>query len=385
MAAFYVIPHPTASQYQKTETMIKKIAFFLTLTFVLSAWKTTTKTTTPSKTYTIEGIVQDDNGQALIGANVLFKGTSNGTVTDIDGKFTLQWNHRCADLQISYTGYDTKEERICAGSPAIVQLTTAQLQMEELIVTGMSKRPRRSKEYKKMDAAYAPASIMAYESTPVMSYAMPAGDAAPNFNTEDYDLIQENRFYKARQTPLSTFSIDVDAASYSNMRRFLQNGQEPPVDAVRIEEMVNYFNYEYPEPDSEHPFEVITEVSDCPWAPEHRLLHVGMQGKRIPMDDLPASNLVFLIDVSGSMNAANKLPLLKSSFKLLADQMREQDKVALVVYAGAAGLVLEPTSGANKQKIKDAIDKLSAGGSTAGGAGIQLAYKVAKENFVKGW
>ena len=161
-------------------------------------------------------------------------------------------------------------------------------------------------------------------------------------------------------------------------------GQRPPADAIRIEEVVNYFNYEYPQPTSEHPFEVITEVSDCPWNSDNRLLHVGMQGKKIPMENLPASNLVFLIDVSGSMNSPNKLPLLQSSFKLLVDQLREKDRVALVVYAGAAGVVLPSTHGLNKQKIKQAINQLSAGGSTAGGAGIQLAYGIAQQNFVEG-
>jgi len=161
-------------------------------------------------------------------------------------------------------------------------------------------------------------------------------------------------------------------------------GSAPPKDAIRIEELVNYFNYEYPQPQDEHPFEVVTEISECPWQPQHRLVHIGLQGKKMPTEHLPASNLVFLIDVSGSMNAQNKLPLLVSSFKLLTDQLREQDRVAIVVYAGAAGMVLPPTSGADKQKIKDALSKLQAGGSTAGGAGIKLAYETARENFVKG-
>ncbi|HRF41540.1 MAG TPA: VWA domain-containing protein, partial [Saprospiraceae bacterium] len=203
-------------------------------------------------------------------------------------------------------------------------------------------------------------------------------------NTEDYSPIAENRFHKATDTPLSTFSIDVDAASYSNMRRFLKNGQMPPADAVRIEEMINYFDYQYPQPTGEHPFEVVAEMSECPWQPEHRLLHIGLKGREIATDKLPPSNLVFLIDVSGSMDSPNKLPLLQSAFRLLVNQLRPQDKVAMVVYAGAAGLVLEPTDGNDKQKILEALQRLQAGGSTAGGAGIRLAYDVARQHFVKG-
>ena len=204
------------------------------------------------------------------------------------------------------------------------------------------------------------------------------------FNTEDYDHIVENRFLAATQNPLSTFSIDVDEAAYSNVRRYINNGSIPPAGAVRIEEMINYFDYTYPQPQNDEPFTVNTEMSECPWSPQHRLVHIGLQGKEIPVQNLPNANIVFLIDVSGSMEDANKLPLVKSSMKLLADQLRPDDKVAIVVYAGNAGLVLPATSGSNKIAIKEAIDQLEAGGSTAGGEGIQLAYKVARENFIKG-
>jgi Ca-activated chloride channel family protein len=203
------------------------------------------------------------------------------------------------------------------------------------------------------------------------------------FNTEDYDNIVENKFLAATKNPLSTFSIDVDEAAYSNVRRYLENGSLPPAGAVRIEEMINYFDYVYPKPENGEPFTVNTEISDCPWNTQHRLVHIGLQGKEIPVDNLPPSNMVFLIDVSGSMNESNKLPLVQASLNMLVDQLREKDKVAIVVYAGNAGLVLPTTSGSNKIKIKEAIDNLEAGGSTAGGEGIQLAYKVAKENFIK--
>ncbi|HQU56984.1 MAG TPA: VWA domain-containing protein, partial [Chitinophagaceae bacterium] len=204
-----------------------------------------------------------------------------------------------------------------------------------------------------------------------------------DFNREGYDKITENPFKKVNDYPLSTFSIDVDAASYSNVRRFLNQGQLPPAGAVRIEEMINYFKYDYKQPKNGQPFSIHTEMANAPWNPNNKLVLIGLQGKKIPTDNLPASNLVFLIDVSGSMRSSNKLPLVKASLKMLVEQLREQDKISLVVYAGAAGLVLPPTSGAEKTKIKDAIDKLRAGGSTAGGAGIKLAYKTAEENFMK--
>ncbi|PKP17186.1 MAG: hypothetical protein CVU07_04680, partial [Bacteroidetes bacterium HGW-Bacteroidetes-23] len=200
---------------------------------------------------------------------------------------------------------------------------------------------------------------------------------------ESYESFEENAFESPTTAPLSTFSIDVDNASYTNIRRFINNGQTVPKDAVRVEEMVNFFKYNYTEPTNEHPFSIHTEYSDCAWNSNHKVLKVGLQGKNIPTDNLPASNLVFLIDVSGSMNDQNKLPLLKQSMKILVEQLRKKDKVSIVVYAGAAGMVLSPTSGDDKKTIIDALEKLQAGGSTAGGAGIELAYKIAQENFVK--
>lgn len=204
------------------------------------------------------------------------------------------------------------------------------------------------------------------------------------YNREGYAHIEENKFFTAKQEPLSTFSIDVDAASYSNVRRFIQQGSLPPAGAVRIEELINYFDYSYPQPVGDRPFSVNTELAVCPWNPKHRLALIGLQGKQSQADELPAANLVFLVDVSGSMNEPNKLPLVKTSLKLLTDQLRDRDKVAIVVYAGNAGLVLSATPGSEKEKIKDAIDHLEAGGSTAGGEGIALAYNVAEKNFIKG-
>ena len=213
----------------------------------------------------------------------------------------------------------------------------------------------------------------------VFEERIPSGAVDPN---EEYNKIIENRFQGAILKPLSTFSIDVDRSSYANIRRMLNTGQIPPPDAVRFEEMVNYFEYEYPQPSGNEPFSVQTEYTDCPWKAGHQIVHIGIRGRKISIDNMPANNLVFLLDVSGSMNEPIKLPLVKSSLRLLVNQMRAEDKVSIVVYAGAAGLVLPPTNGTEKQKILDALEGLSAGGSTAGGQGILLAYKTAKENFL---
>jgi len=203
-------------------------------------------------------------------------------------------------------------------------------------------------------------------------------------NTEEYGRFQENSFLSVVDNPLSTFSIDVDRASYSNVRRYLNAGQRPPRDAVRIEELINYFTFDYPDPHGADPFSVTTEMASCPWNAKNRLLLVGLQARRMKTADLPPANLVFLIDVSGSMEMPNKLPLVKQSLALLVNQLRAQDRVAIVVYAGNAGLVLPSTGGDNKGAILSAIDGLEAGGSTAGGAGINLAYRIAKENFIDG-
>lgn len=208
-------------------------------------------------------------------------------------------------------------------------------------------------------------------------------NSKPVQNQESYDEWKENKFELTKAEPLSTFSIDVDNAAYSNIRRMINNGQQIDKNAVRIEEMINYFKYNYPQPKNGQPFSINTEYNDSPWNPKHKLLKIGLQGKTLNEKELPASNLVFLIDVSGSMNQQNKLPLLKSSFKILLEKLRPRDKVALVTYAGSAGVVLEPTSAKNKEKILTALENLSAGGSTAGGQGIELAYKLAQENFVK--
>ncbi|HKQ37147.1 MAG TPA: von Willebrand factor type A domain-containing protein, partial [Verrucomicrobiae bacterium] len=204
------------------------------------------------------------------------------------------------------------------------------------------------------------------------------------FSTETYDRIDANPFLRVIDNPLSTFSIDVDTASYANVRRFLNTGMLPPKDAVRIEELINYFSYDYPQPRDEHPFAVNVEINECPWNPAHRLARIGLKGKEIAAGERPACNLVFLIDVSGSMQPMNKLPLVISSLELLLDELSAQDRIALVVYAGSSGVVLDSTPCAQKARIRQALRALHAGGSTNGGQGIQDAYELARANFIRG-
>ena len=359
-----------------------------------------------SSEYTITGKVIDiDSQKPLIGVNVQIKGTQKGTLTDAKGEFSLKTSTKCAKLEFTHTGYLKEHKKACEQLPVVVQMGMDKkiLIPQDQEVTGQVLTSEDIKELpvrdihalaaktagisvgdKKIRIRGSRSNATEYyvDGLRVQGGTMRKDDGY--YSEESYDLIQENKFLKAGSNPTSTFSIDVDAASYSNVRRFIMNNQLPPKDAVRIEELVNYFDYDYPQPKGEDPFEVITEVANCPWASEHQLVHIGLQGKKIATEHLPASNLVFLVDVSGSMKSANKLPLLKSSFKLLTEQLRPQDRVAMVVYAGAAGLVLPSTSGKDKKVIMDALDQLNAGGSTAGGAGIKLAYKIARENFVQG-
>ncbi|MEN0050610.1 MAG: von Willebrand factor type A domain-containing protein [Bacteroidota bacterium] len=346
----------------------------------------------------ITGKITDESNQPLIGASVFERGTSNGTVTDVDGKFSLMVKDSAATLVINYTGFESQEIKLKKKQNNLDIKLSAGVQLDEIVVIGYGKqkkknstaaRSRTSPKRRKSQAAKKRENISVRGSRSATAHMKTntttpqTRSIEPTHNTEDYDQINENRFYQVQNEPQSTFSIDVDAASYSNMRRFLNNGQLPPKDAVRIEEMINYFDYDYPTPKSDQPFEVITEVSDCPWASEHRLLHIGLQGQKIDMEDLPPSNIVFLIDVSGSMSYENKLPLLKSSFELLVNELRPEDRVAIVTYAGSSGLVLPSTKGNEKDKMLQAINNLRSGGGTAGARGIKLAYQIAQENFLK--
>ncbi|MEK6780189.1 MAG: von Willebrand factor type A domain-containing protein [Bacteroidota bacterium] len=326
-------------------------------------------------------VTSSENGSVLSGVNVVLKGTNRSTVTNVAGDYRISVPAKGGTLVFSGIGLLTKEAKIGVSDVVNIKLESASSKLDEAIITaigvqgdkrvfGHPSSTKGAKE-KQADMLYAP-----------MQYEL----AEQEWNTEEYDGISENIFHDALRNPLSTFSIDVDAASYSNIRRYINNGQRPPKDAVRIEEMINYFEYDYVQPtaDGPDPFSIYTEIAIAPWNAKHKLVHIGLQGKKIPTDNLPPSNLVFLIDVSGSMSDQNKLPLLKASFKMLVAQLRSQDRVAIVVYAGAAGLVLESTSGSEKKRIIEALDNLEAGGSTAGGAGINLAYAVAKQNFKEG-
>ncbi len=225
--------------------------------------------------------------------------------------------------------------------------------------------------------------LMRQHAAPAVAAELYRVDDKVYYNTEEYVSRSENRFIEVNKEPLSTFSIDVDAAAYSNMRRFINQGQIPPADAIRTEELINYFSYNYAKPKGNDPVRITAEAGTCPWNNQHRLVRIGIKAREIADENLPPSNLVFLVDVSGSMYGATRLELVKSSLKLLVNNLRKQDRVAIVVYAGSAGEVLPSTSGNDKQKIREALDKLTAGGSTAGGAGIQLAYKIARNNFIK--
>lgn len=320
----------------------------------------------------ITGSVYDETGNPLPGVTIVEKGTTNGAQTDKYGKYSIQVNDTNSTLVFSFVGFQTEEIRVGKKQQINVILYADVQQLQEVVLEDVSSSSLR----KRLNATGA----VSRAAGP--SYMV--GESNPFHNTESYDAIEENIFHKSADKPLSTFSIDVDAASYSNMRRFLHMGQLPPKDAVRIEEMINYFHYDYEGPKDDKPFAIHTAKTKAPWNEDHLLVKIGIQGKKLAMEQLPPSNIVFLLDVSGSMNAPNKLPLLVSSLKMLTNELRPQDKVAIVVYAGAAGLVLPPTDGANKPAIIEALENLEAGGSTAGGAGIKLAYKVAKEHFVEG-
>ncbi|MEO1077668.1 MAG: von Willebrand factor type A domain-containing protein, partial [Bacteroidota bacterium] len=346
----------------------------------------------------IAGIVTDEAGDPLPSANVVLSGTAMGAVTNIDGEYIIlgipEGTYEVTASFVGYTSVTTRDVQVAANLTRILDFElSSPSDLQEIVV-----------EYEgpamKNDAVGVArtASGDASRMHGLTSYVSPApppppGGYIPGVQTynplptdrEGYAAIDENPFKRVGDAPLSTFGIDVDAASYANTRRFLNSGRLPPADAVRIEEFVNYFTYDYPDPEGPTgegaPFSITTEVAVAPWQPAHRLVRIGLQGRRIDTEDLPPANLVFLLDVSGSMGSADKLPLLKSALRLLVNELREEDTVAIAVYAGAAGVVLEPTSGADKETILEALDRLEAGGSTAGGQGIRLAYQLARQQF----
>ncbi len=339
-------------------------------------------TTPPVSPPVLHGTVTSTvDSQPVPAAQVAVQGLSLGAVSGSDGRYSLalpdSLRGRELTIRVRRIGYNQQQVllRVTGDSlRADFRLVPASVRLHEVVVTATASAMSRS------HASFSVASSGAAPGSGVQHADQARGR---RFNTEAYDRIEENPFRSARDVPLSTFSIDVDRASYANVRRFITQGQLPPVDAVRLEELVNYFPYQYGEPD-DAPVHLSADVAVAPWAPQHRLVRVALQARRVATEHLPPANLVFLMDVSGSMAAANKLPLLKDAFLLLVDQLRPQDRVAIVVYAGNAGLVLPSTPASDKTTIRSAIDRLEAGGSTAGGAGITLAYKVAKENFIAG-
>ncbi len=294
----------------------------------------------------------------------------------MNGFFVLKVSPGVYNLVISYIGYETKkiENLKVEATKKInldIKLNPAQIEGEEVVITAQAMG--QIKAINQQLSSNTIRSIVSAETIREL----------PDFNTDEYSYIDENNFKDAIKNPLSTFSIDVDAASYSNTRRFLMEGRLPPKDAVRVEEFINYFDYDYPVSETDLPFKIFTEYSECPWNEDNYLVHIGIKGKELIKDENIPSSLTFLIDVSGSMTPENKLPLLKKAFKMLVGQLNNDDKIAIVVYAGAAGLFLPTTYGSEKAKILGAIEQLQAGGSTAGGEGIILAYKIAKENFIE--
>jgi Ca-activated chloride channel family protein len=336
----------------------------------------------------LEGVVKDTQGMAIPGVDVIAKNTATQVThrakTDKKGRYEFRnLPLGIYDVWVLMPGFQAVKQtgiNIRTGKTARVDFT---LQFEGKVIS-----PAKPVEFELAEEKTAD-KMMRIQAPAVQGVVMGGmRKESPyrpqqQWNTEEYDRIYENRFLLAQQNPLSTFSIDVDTASYSNVRRFINSNQFPYKDAVRIEEMINYFSYDYPQPQKDHPFSITTEISTCPWNTSHRLIHIGLQGKSLETKQLPPSNLVFLLDVSGSMGQPNKLPLLQKAFKLLVNELGPNDRVSIVVYAGAAGLVLPSTAASKKETISSAIERLSAGGSTAGGAGIKLAYKVAHENYIR--
>lgn len=329
----------------------------------------------------VRGQVTDETNSPVIGASVKIKGTNKGIVTDTKGNYLIPVT-KGKTLVFGFVGYENQEV-VVTTTVINVKLNPTVRSLSECVVVGYGAQKKASVTGAVSSSRMAGRSAMSVHyvyNQPIncvtsISISDVRGD-------EEYGSFKENRFVSTTTEALSTFSLDVDAASYSNMRRLINQGQKPERDMIRIEEMVNYFSYNYPQPRGEHPVNIITEATVCPWNAKHKLVRIGVKAKEIPSENLPASNFVFLIDVSGSMQSPNKLELIKSSLKLLTNNLRETDRVSIVVYAGAAGEVLPSTSGADRQKIKEAIDNLYAGGSTAGGAGIQLAYRIAEKNFM---
>ena len=395
-------------------------------TFILSALMTIASLATVVDKGSISGIVYDDSGLPLIGATVVLykdKVLVEGTITDIDGKYIFSnLEAGTYEVDVTYVGYGaSKVAGVIIGKEGHKEVNIemeAAAVLDEVVVAGYGVRSKIKNLFKRKKQI---------ESLPTKSISALAGtlagvsvdktgnvsvrgsrqettfyyvdgvrvdspsamyedkyDQEELSSTEGYDKPEENAFVSPLTESHSTFSLDVDKASYSNIRRMITYGQQPPPASVRVEEMVNYFEYDYKEPTGEHPIVVHQNLTTCPWNKEHQLLHLSAKAKEIDTNLLPPSNLVYLVDVSGSMSQRNKLPLVIKSLKLLVEQLRPQDRVAIVTYAGQAGVALPSTSAADKSTIIAGLERLKSGGSTAGAEGIKTAYKIAKDNFIKG-
>jgi Ca-activated chloride channel homolog len=330
---------------------------------------------------TITGTVYDEAKDILVGASVVVEGTSIGVVTDINGHYSIVVPKDKTTLVFSFVGYTTKQVKI-GHKNTIDLIFDPSTALQEVVVIGYG--VQRRKEVTGAVSNVTTQSLSGRAAGVSINQKNKKKDKKQDpTNSEKYSHKAENDYKNPKKEPLSTFSIDVDKAAYANVRRYLNDNTMPPKDAVRIEEMINYFDYKLPQPTTEHPVAVQSEVGICPWNKAHYLMKVDVQAVKKQYSEAPANNFVFLIDVSGSMSSPDKLGLLKDAFKVLVTNLRAKDYVSIVTYAGNAGLVLDATSGSEKETILDALNRLESGGSTAGGQGIELAYKVAEENFDK--
>ena len=324
--------------------------------------------------YEVTGKVTDVSNNPLPGVSVLIKGTAQGVTTDFDGKYTIKVKNGDI-LEFSFLGMKIKQVKVNGQKVINVVLEEDDTILEEVVVTSYETAKRRD---------VTSSSIRIRGAGSVSGNYRTKNSYTLNSSRETYKAIDEGGFKKTTKDPVTTFSADVDRASYSNVRRMLNYGQKPHKDAVRIEELINYFDYDYAPPaeGGKIPLKATTTLSSCPWNPDNYLLRIGLQAKKIDFTKAPPSNIVFLLDTSGSMDEPNKMPLLKASFKLLLDNLRPEDRIAIVVYASQTGIALPSTSAKEKEKISKVIDDLVASGSTAGGAGLQTAYEVAEKNFL---
>ncbi|MCQ2974835.1 MAG: von Willebrand factor type A domain-containing protein [Bacteroidales bacterium] len=322
----------------------------------------------------VTGNVQDlETGEELIGVSIMQKSSQNSTIADLDGNYSIEVNANDT-LIFTYIGYEECYIPVNGQSVINCKLKANDIELEEVVTIGYAKQYYNPNRF---------GSIVYDNSNSISSGVYVLENS---YNTEKYDSKPENNYKNVKTDPISVFSVDVDRASYSNVRRFLNNGQYPPKGSVRVEEMINYFEYSYPEPKKQDPVSLNAEISKCDWNKNHLLLKIGLKAKSLDLDKIPNSNIVFLIDVSWSMYSDNKLPLLVKSFKYLTKNLRDKDVVSIVTYASGNRIRLQPTqcTEEGKQEIIKVLDELEAGGSTAGSDALKKAYTLAQEHFIKG-